>query len=181
VPSQEVLNSSAAYFIQYISFIFHAIHKDMSDPLSIIASVTGVVAFGFQVSVTVANFINDVKDAPSYVLSLKNEIDGLSSMLQRLEEKLKNDFNGSPPYPAEVAKDLKDVLINLDRELKRVDKYMKELSIEGKHFRTWHSLIATVKRKYMEDDITSCQRKIEAYKGTLNGLVISTIRYILSR
>ena len=151
----------------------------MSDPLSIIASVTGVVAFGFQVSITVANFISDIKDAPSYILSLKSEIDGLSSMLQRLEEKLKNDFSGSPPYPAAVAKDLKDVLTNLDHELKRVDKYMKELSVEGKHFKTWHSLVATVKRRYMEDDITACQRKIEVYKATLNGLMISTIRYIL--
>jgi Fungal N-terminal domain of STAND proteins len=150
----------------------------MSDPLSIIASVTGVVAFGFQVSVTVANFISDIKDAPSYVLSLKNEIDGLSSMLQRLEEKLRVDFNGTPPYPHEVAMDLKKVLSNLNNELERVDKYMKQLSIEGKHFRTWHSLVATLKRKYMEEDITTCQRKIEAYKGTLNGLVITTIRYI---
>jgi hypothetical protein len=64
----------------------------MGDPLSIIASVTGVVTFGFQVSISIANLINDIKDAPQYVVSLKDEIECLQILLQHLETKLRSDL-----------------------------------------------------------------------------------------
>src|SRR5436190_3656844 len=133
----------------------------MADPLGIVASVTGVVAFGFQVSISIANLINDIRDAPQYVLSLKDEIECLQILLQHLERKLRSDFSGSIPYPQDVSADLKTVLTNLERELKKIDAYIKGLSVEGKRFQTWHSFLSVMKRKYHEDDFIKSQRAIE--------------------
>jgi hypothetical protein len=74
-----------------------------------------------------------------------------------------------------VSADLKTVLTNLERELKKIDAYVKDLSVEGKRFQTWHSFLSVMKRKYHEDDFIKSQRTIEAYKNTLNGLVITTV------
>jgi len=146
----------------------------MADPLSICASVAGVVTFAAQISVSIANFVACVRDAPQYVLALKQEVDSLHTVLHHLHRKLSVDFSGSIPYPPEISADLKDLIDHLDAELKYIGEYVKDLNAHAEKDRAWHSFVSAIKRKFREDDITQHQRTIEAYKSSLNVLVVIT-------
>jgi Fungal N-terminal domain of STAND proteins len=146
----------------------------MGDPLSIVASVTGLLALGLGVSKQVYTFVNDIKDAPSAITGVRDELSSLCSVLSQFRGSLKDDFADSPPYSIPVATDLCAVLDNCKKVLARLQTQMQKFTKYGRGT-TWHAFLVATQYIFSEKEILRIQRSLEAYKSTLTITLLITV------
>ncbi|KAH0604056.1 uncharacterized protein H6S33_007087 [Morchella sextelata] len=84
----------------------------MSDPLSVLASVAGVVAVGAKLSRMLYTTINRVGSVPQTVVSLSRELETLCKALGYLETIFRDhDLSAYPQFPADLLLDLLDSIM----------------------------------------------------------------------
>jgi len=66
----------------------------MADPLSIAASIAGLLSLGMRIGVTLNEFITSAKSAPASVRAISDELDTLTRVLTYIQEVITKD-NGS--------------------------------------------------------------------------------------
>jgi hypothetical protein len=127
----------------------------MADPFSITAGVIGLLSSLATLSTQINDFRRDFKGASLEVSQLAQEVDDLAQILQRLDE-----AQVSRSLPMNLAKNLGNVLGNLNRYVIQIELHLKRVS--GKKMKAAYWAF-TGKKEYLQ----LC-RGLESYKSTLN-------------
>jgi|SRR5579862_7947288 len=141
----------------------------MADPLSIFATVAGLVSAAATVSTEIYGFIANVKDAPKGMESLKAETDSLSSVLRQLSSTLQNDFDTKYPFPPSSAEDLKLVLNSCRSKFGEIEEKLND-------YRTGRFL-GKLRFVFADKDIAKLLRSLEAHKQTLAITCLLLLKY----
>ena len=73
----------------------------MADPLSIAASIAGLLFLGVRMGETLNEFINSARSVPAFVHAISDEFDTLTHVLAYIQEIITDD-NGSKSVDAEL-------------------------------------------------------------------------------
>jgi hypothetical protein len=112
----------------------------MSDPLSIAASIGGLVALAGQLYVSLDSFISNIRDAPSHARIISAEIKAFRNALEALQELVNNPHFHRNPRGALISADYVVVsftdAVKLFSELEQVitplTSYAPELNFAAK-------------------------------------------------
>lgn len=136
----------------------------MADPLSIAASVMGLLAVGTAVSKTVFQIVNDTRSAPFVIRSLSQELEGLCKGLGSLAAML--DGGVLPSWQNFPAIELSELLGNIMEDFKSLQTILGEYRVtpsDGVLRQRWKQLLWV----FRESDVDDLKKSIEAYKATL--------------
>ncbi|CRK33559.1 hypothetical protein BN1708_006058 [Verticillium longisporum] len=128
----------------------------MADPLSITASVIGVVTAGFAISSSLYHIVDSFKEAPKEILAFASDIHLTSTMLQSVCELI--DLHRSL-YKAQLLNVIKD----LRWRFKQIQDVIAKCPQPGHK-----SLLSRFKFLFMNQRITGLMKKLEGVKHTMS-------------
>lgn len=99
----------------------------MSDPLSVAASVAGIVTIGFQIAKGLYDIADGIGTAGKEVRSFAGEIDAFSKLFARIRTRLLEDRSSSRNPYADLIKDILDVCDQTLEPLKRLQEKLSPL------------------------------------------------------
>lgn len=135
----------------------------MADPISIIASISGIISIGTSLSIQLYQFIDNLQSAPSDIRELAQELNSLCSILAQIQ-KIISKNNGLPHQ--EVSVDLQDVLKSCRAKLVQLQMVVKAHEIRGgatflsKRWKAWSWTL-------QEKEVTVLKTQLMAHKQTL--------------
>lgn len=97
----------------------------MTDPLSVSASVVGMISLGLQVTESLVKFYNSYKHQNSEIAGMTERLENLSSILQNLHETL-----SSRKFQA----DEQGLICNIETSIRNCDEIIQELREECQKF-----------------------------------------------
>ena len=131
----------------------------MADPLSISASVVGLVSFAITSSVKLYGTIRDFQSRDKKARSLKNELGELTAVLQSLLDTVTNN----PDLNFDALK------VPLHRCGNACQEYGELISRCTKHSTDSRASIRDwVTQKYLQGDINDFKDMLATYKATIN-------------
>ena len=142
----------------------------MSDPLSIAASVAGLLAFTGTVSKSVFQFVTSIKDAPEDARNLVRSLYTLNIALGQIQQNLLD-----PDFALETndkdVEDLQQCLANCTIVFTQLRQKVDDcgMGAQGQNHvrKAWES----VKWSFTDDVLEDLFRRIEAEKATLQLLI----------
>lgn len=147
------------------------------DPFSIVVSVTSLAALGVSVSKQVYSFVKEVEDAPRAILEVSAALSNLNSIFEQLKGTLENDFDSRPPYSRAAARDLRAVLDDCTKVLKRLETLMDKFTIYAKGA-AFKQILGGIRFTFKESELVNIQRTLEAHKSTLTITLMVTLMYV---
>ncbi len=106
----------------------------MSDPLSITASVAGVASLGYSIAKSLYQVADDMSVAGLEVRIYAKEIDAFAKLLLSVQRTV-DGLTCSAEETAEIKIQVKEILENCDRILKKLQEVQKALLPLLQHFR----------------------------------------------
>lgn len=141
----------------------------MADLLSIVASITGLVATGTSLTTQVYQFIDSIRSASNDLQNLARELKELCSILQKLEKNFSNGVRHQ-----ELWVNLKDVLGSCMTKFLQLESLIKAHQIKTKDgwiSRQWKRGKWVLRDK----EVKSLRTQLEVHKATLKiTLLLST-------
>jgi hypothetical protein len=104
----------------------------MADPLSAIASVAGIIAFGGQVLAKLIEYINDIQQAPKHVEELANELMSTTTVLQRFKLLVMDRQSSNSEQLQKWAADSQTMLKNCEETFKQIELAVEKAQIKTK-------------------------------------------------
>ena len=142
----------------------------MSDPLSIAASVAGLLALTGTVSKSVFQFLTSIKDAPENARNLVRSLYTLSVAFGQIQQNLLDPDFVSETNDKDV-EELQQCLANCTAVFTQLQKKVEDcgMGAQGQHLlrKTWES----VKWSFTDDVLEDLLRRVEAEKATLQLLI----------
>ncbi|KAL8795454.1 MAG: hypothetical protein Q9195_002043 [Heterodermia aff. obscurata] len=142
----------------------------MSDPLSIAASVAGLLALTGTVSKSVIQFITSIKDAPEDARNLVRSLYTLNVALGQIQQNVLDPDFVSETNDKDVEQ-LQQCLVNCTAVFTQLQKKVEdcEMGTQGQHLlrKAWES----VKWSFTDDVLEGLLRRLEAEKATLQLLI----------
>ena len=145
----------------------------MTDPLSVIVSITSLVAVGTQLTIKIKDLSDGFRDAPKEIADMSRQLSTLCGILGRLERILKQDFDSHPPFPPDSVGDLSGVLeccmkifIRLQGLVQKFNAYKQESVLT--RFRKQLRWVLS------EKELAKLCTALEAHKATLNVTLVLT-------
>ena len=149
----------------------------MSDPLSIAASVAGLLAFSGTVSKSVFQFVTSIKDAPEDARNLLRSLYTLNIALGQIQQNLLDPDFVSETNDKDV-EELQQCLANCTTVFSQLQEKVEEcgMGVQGQHLlrKTWES----VKWSFTDDIMDDLLRRIEAEKATLQLLISAFTAFV---
>ena len=150
----------------------------MADPLSIAASVAGLVGLVGTVSKTVFQFFTSIIDAPDSARHLVSSLSALNLALGQIQQNLVNPDFVSETGDEDV-KALMECLTNCTVVFSELEKKVTDSGLgsahQGRLSRTWKS----VEWSFMDDDLENMLKRVEAEKATLQLLTSAFTALVL--
>jgi len=134
----------------------------MADPLSIAASIAGLLSLGMRMGVTLNEFITSAKSAPASIRAISDELDTLTRVLTYIQEVITND-NGSKVVDAGL---LSAALSGCMKSFQELESHVSALrtQLQSKIMRkAWAQILWSAKEK----EIALMVRRLGEHKGTL--------------
>lgn len=131
------------------------------DPLSIVASVAGLVSLSAEASKIIGEYYTSAKNASKDVQDIKTELESLSIILQRLELLLRSDKMGSKSISFDNSSVLNSALISCETIIKEVTAKLQR-SNDSSAARMWERL----KWPFSEKEVQKLLETLHAYIHT---------------
>lgn len=159
----------------------------MADPLSVAASIAGLLAFGAGLSQYLLTCYDSLQSAPCNIRYLHIEVDTLCKILGNLEKLVPQSTADatatatvavSPPHEA-LYGDLRTVLASCMRIFQELELLVKRFAMsarDSKLAQKWTSFRWTLKEKM----ITRLRGQLETHKATLNLTLLILGQYVKS-
>ncbi|KAH6891524.1 hypothetical protein B0T10DRAFT_313737 [Thelonectria olida] len=144
----------------------------MADGLSVASGVVALVTFAFQASATLHKTIRDFQSQDKNARALKNELTGLTSVLQSLLETVSNN-------PGINFEDLRLPLYRCGKTCveygELIDRCTKHSTTSRPSVRDW------ISQRYLKGDIDDFREMLAIYKSTINiALANANLRIVAS-
>jgi hypothetical protein len=148
------------------------------DPLTIISSITGLVAVSAHLSLRVAGFVGDFRAAPSAIVDLSKELSALHGILGQLEGTLKLKFGSQLPFSPALALSLQEVLNNCDEVFQQLQHIMQKFEKHEKG-ETLAVVLRNVRWVFTEKEVMKIRGSLERHKATLNVTLLLVVKYVV--
>ena len=149
-----------------------------ADPLSVAASVAGLVALTGSISKSFYQLFHSIHDAPSSVRALATGLFSLNIALAQVQEVLLNpDFvHQSQDQEAEA---LGDCLTRCASLLTAIERRVQKSGLGDGDLKGLKKAWQSVKWSFNEDDLDKYHREIEEEKSNLTVILHSFTAYVL--
>lgn len=136
------------------------------DPLSIAASVAGLVSLGAEAIKIIGEYYTSAKNAPKDIRNIKTELESLSIILQRLELLLRSGKTGSNSFSFDTSSVLATALISCESKIREVTAKL-ERPKDGSAARMWERLKWPFSEKEVQKLLETLQRYIHTFQFSL--------------
>jgi uncharacterized protein (DUF342 family) len=145
----------------------------MGDPLSTIASVAGIVAFGGKVLVQLTEYINDIHQAPKHVEELANELMATTSTLQRFKLLVIDRTTSSEDELKKWAADAQTLLKNCEETFKQISAAVEKAQIKSKGS-VRGEVVSRVKWVWNKKETELLKTRLQGYENVIQ-LMLQTL------
>ena len=146
----------------------------MIDPLSAIASVAGVVAFGGQVLGTLTEYIGDIHQAPVHVEQLANELMATTAALQRFKLLvIERQGGGAAAELQSWAADARVMLDSCRETFRQIDGAVRKAQIKSKGS-VKGEVVSRVRWVWNKKETELLQTRLKGYEAVIQ-LMLQTL------
>ncbi|KAJ3956962.1 hypothetical protein N0V92_006494 [Colletotrichum tropicale] len=137
----------------------------MADPLSIIASVIGVVTGTVQVTQALHNFIGGVRDAPQNLIETSDHLKALTDLLGKFEVELRK-YDETPGGLGDLLSQAKPTIEACKNACNKFDAWLKRATrhSDAGHI-SWRDRIGL---QYEDKTINAFKSRLQSYESTIN-------------
>lgn len=144
----------------------------MADPLSIAASLAGLITFGAQIGKYILQTYNKLNDGPSSLLHINAEIGALGVILSRLHA-FSDSKHDSEVYRSEIrdaifGPELMNVVTDCTRIMKDLESIVTTISAKPGKGRKMRVFWKDIKWAALDGEIQRMRSQIDTHKATFN-------------
>jgi hypothetical protein len=142
----------------------------MAEIVGLLASVTALAELATKISLQSVNFVKDVKAAPNTIPSLTKEAKSLRSVLNDLEDNLKDVNRSGHHLSTRLLHDLSSVLVECGNTLEGTQRKLGKFQDPD--------LIDKLKFVFAERSIAKLHLALEGHQGHKTTLIIAWLRLV---
>lgn len=136
------------------------------DPLSIAATVAGLVSFSIEAGTAIGEYYSSAKNAPTEIQNLKSELESLSMILKRLENVLRSDQIRCDSFSFDTSSVLTTALNSCDKTIRDVSSKLARPKDSGVS-RMWERLTWPFNEKEVQKLLETLRRYILTFQFSL--------------
>lgn len=137
----------------------------MADPLSIVASVIGVVTAAVRVTQTLHNFIGGIRDAPQNLRDTSDHLKALTDILEKFDVEL-NKYNETPENLSTLLSQAKPTIEACKIACEEFLAWLRKATrhSDASHI-SWRDRIGLL---YEDKTINAFKSRLQSYESTIN-------------
>jgi hypothetical protein len=179
IPNLDVLDPILAALTSHRSK-FSSVRSSLGsmDPLSLSASIAGLISLTIEVTKIISEYRSGFKNAPKEASELSTEVAALHHVLETVLEILINEYNNSD----DITFDEKNILFSIvdacEEHMNTIHTKMAKLQAAIKGAAKFPILMARLKWPFEREDCHQSIQIIHRYVQTLQVLLIASNRYV---
>lgn len=136
------------------------------DPLSVAASVAGLMTLSIEVVHVISDYYKSTKNAPRDVQEIKNELESLSIILERLELVLRSDKIRYNSFSFDTSSVLTTALNSCEQKIREISSKLKPPK-DSSASRVWERLKWPFSEKEVQKLLEILRRCILTFQFSL--------------
>ncbi|KAM0425341.1 hypothetical protein ACHAPT_009397 [Fusarium lateritium] len=149
-------------------------HRNMAEPISLIASVAGLLDVAFRSSKVLHGLQSQLKNAPNLIRALSNEVEDIRAVLARVEDVTKAS-NASGHHSPTISA----TMIDLEAQLRKAKVTLSDLEILTNKLAAEKPTLKRIKWCLNQSRASELQSNLKEVRTKINDLLVAHNRQVL--